>query len=307
VVSMGYVAAARLPVGVDVGLSMPNLLVGVVALVVTLVVAVRVGSKTALPAGAGAALLVVGEMIWLADIYVTRLGSSARFSLAVLTWTNVGIAATQLAGMGLLVLAVAAVDARRWRRVAVCAAAVVLLVLVVVTMVGWYRGTTRIPYPWLEAPPIVVGVVGLALAALVARPVGRVPAVLTGLGSALWIVWGWCAVWYAAKFPGPHASADELWRFYQDTERLSELTALGNEVYVVRRLLTALTVGMVVLAVVTATRPRGPAPPLLPAGSPVRPFVLAAAFSLVLVAVAVVVGWVVGPGVVLPQAPAVPQ
>jgi hypothetical protein len=291
------VAAEPLPLGVDVWLSVPNLLVGMLGLVAALVVAVRFGSRVSLLAGLGGACYLVSEMVWLAYLFATRPRVGARPSVALLNASNAAIAGLQVAGMALLVLAVVAAGARGWRRVALVVGAVVLLALVAATAAGWYRGSTRIPQTWLQAPPVVVGVVGLALALVVARPLGRWAPTIMGLSSALWVLWGGCAVWYASMFPGPHASQQELTRFYRDTRRLSHLTAVGNEVYALRRLLAAIAFGLVVLAT---------APPRT-ATDHVRLLAAAAALGLVLATVGVVLGWVLGPGQTLPQLPEVPR
>src|SRR5205807_1527424 len=121
--SAGFVAAEPLPLGVDVGLSVPNLLVGVLGLAVALLAAVRFGSKVSVLAGLGGAFYLVSEMVWLGYLYATRpglAGAAARRSAALLNVSNAAIAGLQIAGMALLVLAVAAAGAhRRGRRVVV--------------------------------------------------------------------------------------------------------------------------------------------------------------------------------------------
>jgi hypothetical protein len=309
---MVVLAAGRMPVGVDIGLAVPNLLAGGFGIAVAVLVAVRYRTRVSVLAGLGAAFYLVSEMVWLAYLYATRpelSGAAPHRSETLVNASNAAIAGLQVAAMAALILAAAAAGARdRWRRIVVILAAVPLLVLVTGTTIGWYRGTLRIPQAWLQAPGLAMGAVGLALTPLVMRAAA---AVLAAGGSALWVVWSWCAVRYAALFPGPHASQDELIRFYRDTGRMSTVTAVGNETYLVRRVLTALGFGLVVLAVLVAVRSRAPSRPAAEVavevagerGRQVRLLATAAALGLALAVLAVWLGWLAGPGQHLPEVP----
>jgi hypothetical protein len=335
------VAVKSLPDQALYGLAVPQVLVGLLGLVVALTVARRQGRIVVVLFSLGAASFLISELLYVAFFLVwhdlldninTPVADLRRW-FSLINPANATTVVLEEAGLALMFLAVAARRAghrdpaligkakasrsRHWATAATTLVAVSLAGATTWAGIVWYQ-SAQMSAIRLEMPRLLIAAIGTALVLALARRVGLSAAVLAGVGGVLWGLRSLALIWNTSQYPALAAQRAAWERAIRDhdmtraraaIEQLDHLQAIMNEVIVIAIVLAAIGFGLLVVAVV-ARRIDGLMP--LPAGEvsergQLRLLTTGAVLGLGMVIMGVVVGWVVAPGELRPPTSDAPR